>query len=220
MTPPDRDRTPLFQLPGLGGLTSDRGRVINAAAGIVTYDGDHTLPWALVAERSGVSEAEVRRLFPSEDALISATMSLTDSQIFADHFDAEAGRGWTGLDNYAPLLKAASDQPGSIKVYSRFRWDALDPNHPAHEWLGQHRDLNYGVLQRAVRTGVEDGDMAPEIDAIQVSETMMGIAEGVQLQWLASGGKVDIADALRDYVRLLKGAYATDQYKARQAAQG
>ena len=213
MTPPDRDSAPLFHLPGMAGVSSDGGRIIDAAANMVTQDGNLELPWEKVAAASGVPLETVRRLFPSADALLAATLTLTDSRNATAHYSDAHSRGWKGMESYVRLMRAVETQPGAIKIYSRLRSEAVDRKHAAHEWLSQHREISYETLMHSVETGVEGGEMLPDIDARQVAETMLGISEGVQLQWLASKGKVSAANAMADYVALLRHRYATEGFK-------
>ena len=213
MTPPDRDSAPLFHLPGMAGVSSDRGRIIDAAANMVTADGNLELSWDKVAAASGVPLVTIHPLFPSADALLAATLTLTDARNATAYYSDANSLGWRGMDSYVRLMQAVVSQPGAIKIYSRLRWEAVDRKHAAHEWLNQHREISYETLMRAVETGVERGEMLPEIDARQVAETMLGISEGVQLQWLASKGKVTAANAMADYVALLRHRYATEGFK-------
>lgn len=214
MTPPDQDRSPLFQLPVMAGFSSDRGRVIGAAADLVTAEGNLELPWELVAKRSGVHEDVVRRLFPTTDALLAATLTLVDSRNATRYYGSVDGEGWAGLEVFVALMGLVAKQEGNIKAYSRLRFEAIDPQHAAHEWLMEHREANYDVLINAVQTGIDKGEMTADINPQLVAQTLLGIAEGIQLQWLASKGKVPVQAAVRDYVDLLRSRYATENFKA------
>ncbi|MDR2255145.1 MAG: TetR family transcriptional regulator [Arthrobacter sp.] len=198
---------PQASIPGPLGRNSERGRLLDAAADHLAEHGFERLPAAALARAAGVAEERVRQHFPTEEAMFASALTLVDARNISAYFAGAQGRGWAGLEAWAPLLDAVVHQPGALQLYSTMRAQAGDSEHPAHGWVSTHRDLCTEVLQHAMLTGIEAGEMAPSMPVDLIAYQMIAMTEGVQLHWLSSGGRAQQGEPLRAFVEDLRYRY-------------
>ncbi len=213
MSPTERNTLPQASIPGPLGRNSERGRILDAAANYLAKHGFERLPASVLAQDSGIPESRLKQHFPTEEALFASTLNLVDAKNISAYFAGAQGRGWAGLEAWAPLLDAVVHQPGALQLYSTMRAQAGDREHPAHGWVTTHRDLCVDVLQHAMLTGIDAGEIDPSIPVDLVAYQMIAMTEGVQLHWLSSGGRAKQGEPIRAFVENLRYRYGVPPHQ-------
>jgi AcrR family transcriptional regulator len=160
-------------------LTADarRTQLVDEATALIARIGYHRFSITALAEATGLTRAGVLHHVGSKEQLLLDVLAGRDER------DSEAMR--RDLDrNPAPQARAVLDavvrrnlaQPEIVRLYTVLAAEALDPDHPAHEFFA-HR-LRTGTTQMAA---LLDGFDRP---ADQVAVEVYSFMDGIQLNWL------------------------------------
>jgi AcrR family transcriptional regulator len=188
-----------------------RARILAIAFEVMAEKGYRGTSIAQVAARAGISQSGLLHHFPSKQALLIAVIDYrqeVDSRTLED----DAGRpllGWAAFDALARLVRHNSERPQVVRMFATLCAEALDADHPGHGWIRQHYADGERTLAAAVDAGIERGTMSPTMPAVTIAHLTLAIMDGLQLQWLASEGTLDMAGEFESYVDQLKLTWAT-----------
>ena len=187
-----------------------RARILAIAFEMMAEKGYRGTSIAQVAARAGISQSGLLHHFPSKQALLIAVIDYrqeVDSRTLED----DAGRpllGWAAFDALARLARHNSERPQVVRMFATLCAEALDADHPAHGWIQQHYADGERTLAAAVEAGIQAGTMSPAMPAATIAHLTLAIMDGLQLQWLASEGALDMAGEFEAYVDQLKLTWA------------
>lgn len=134
-----------------------------------------------IAESVGLSQAGVLHHFSSKEALLAAVLAEKDA-VTLSHVD-----GVTGvhvLDALRGVVAENLAQPGLIRLFTTLSAEAINEEHPAHEYFQLRYAGARELLAGALRQGQADGDVAPGVDVDMAAALLLAIMDGLQMQWL------------------------------------
>lgn len=108
------------------------------------------------------------------------------------------------LDTFAEQLQRNIAIPGVVHLYLNFAAEAVDPNHPAHEFFKQRFDNVAANLAQRIREEQAAGTIRANIDPESNARQLIAMADGLQLQSLvnsnvnASKYMIDAIHSLRE----------------------
>jgi AcrR family transcriptional regulator len=161
---------------------------------------------AQVAARAGISQSGLLHHFPSKQALLIAVIDYrqqVDSRTLEDA-DGRPLLGWAAFDGLLDLVRKNTERPQVVRMFATLCAEALDADHPAHEWIQQHYASGERTLADAIEAGIAEGTMRPDMPPATIAHLTVAIMDGLQLQWLSSEGALDMAGAFEAYVDHLK----------------
>ena len=94
-------------------------------------------------------------------------------------------------------------EPGLIELFVLVSAEAADPSTPAHQLYGKWYEQAVNETAQLVTRGVERGLFRPDTDAQAIAREIIAVSDGLQLQWVLSGGGLDLVGGIRDYARRL-----------------
>ncbi len=174
------------------GTAERREEILRAAATTFGQKGYRTGSLADVAEQVGMTHAGVLHHFKSKEQLLTAVLDFRDAEQVAE---LEGQHIPGGLELFRHLLHTArlnAERPGMVQTYAVITGESVTDDHPARGWT-THR---FAVL----RDEVTDAFLAwhPEVDrevAYQAAAAILGVMDGVQIQWLLDPDAVDLPEA-------------------------
>ena len=174
------------------GTAERREEILRAAATTFGQKGYRTGSLADVAEQVGMTHAGVLHHFKSKEQLLTAVLDYRDADQVRD---LEGQHIPGGLELFRHLLRTArmnAERPGMVQTYAVITGEAVTDGHPARSWATGR----FAVL----RDEVADAFLAwhPELDrevAYRAAAAILGVMDGVQIQWLLDPDAVDLAEA-------------------------
>ncbi|THA68599.1 TetR/AcrR family transcriptional regulator [Streptomyces sp. A0958] len=154
----------------------------------------------VIATRCGISHPGLLHHFPTKQSLLLAVLEHRDA---VDGEWLEAGRP-TGVDRLRRLVDLAAlnaQRRGIVELFCVLSAEATSADHPAHAYFVER--YRGSVLSTAVSyaeardKGVLREGIAPE----EAAQQLIALMDGLQTQWLLSGGATDMAGVLRAYVQ-------------------
>lgn len=173
------------------GTAARREEILRAAATTFGQKGYKTGSLGDVAEQVGMTHAGVLHHFKSKEQLLTAVLDFRDAEQVAE---LEGQHIPGGLELFRHLLRTArmnAERPGMVQTYAVITGEAVTDGHPARSWATGR----FAVL----RDEVADAFLAwhPEVDrdvAYLAAAAILGVMDGVQIQWLLDPDAVDLSE--------------------------
>lgn len=135
-----------------------------------------------IAKQLGMSLTSVVHHFPSKSELLVAVLENADSAS-GDSFESDSReKGVT----YAVLryVRRNLERPEMLRLLALMAAEASAPDHPAHEWFRDRYERVVAVLATAIRRDQEEGRISNRRHPELVAAALVGMWDGLQLQWL------------------------------------
>ncbi|HVV08643.1 TetR/AcrR family transcriptional regulator [Amycolatopsis sp.] len=187
-----------------------RAKAVQAAIELFAASGYKGTSIARVAERTGLSQSGLLHHFPSKAALLSAVLEARDAED-GEFLSAggDAPMGWAAFDSLAALVARNSTRPQLVGLYVRVSAEAVEPGHPAHEWLRSHYANVEAWLTDAVRVGQEQGEIRSDAPVDALVRTTIAVLDGLQQQWLLNPGGVSMPKLFNAHVQGLRAQWSS-----------
>ena len=196
---------------GPAGTGGTRERIVAAAAELFAERGFHATPMTGIAEASGLSQTGLLHHFASKEDLLAAVLEQRDTR------DVEAlsarrptpARGWEVYDDMVELVRLNADREALVRLFTNLAGEAVDPDHPGHDWLRRHHTAAVDSLTHALGEAVSDGTADPTVPARTIARQFVALMDGLQLQWLMAPDEVDMAADVAAHLAIVRDRWAT-----------
>ncbi|MFJ4166886.1 TetR/AcrR family transcriptional regulator [Microbacterium sp. NPDC089698] len=180
-------------------------QIARAALEIVDAVGHDKLTTAAVAAVVGMSERAVTYHFATRDDILVAALALSDAEVvtempagaksYAESFDLIPDR----------IVRFHMTHPNRQRLFNLLSAQALDAQHPAHEYIRAHSQETVAALAELVAGRQRLGLAHPDLDAESVARQMLATWNGLTAQWTLDSS-FDLADELKAAFHSLTGA--------------
>ncbi|WP_104116813.1 TetR/AcrR family transcriptional regulator [Arthrobacter sp. B1805] len=178
-----------------------RRTIVQTAMDVFATEGFEGAALKHVAELVGVREATLFHYFSSKQELQQAVLAERD-----DRAISMAGEVF-GVDDL-PVVAARNEQePGLTSLYAVASATANDTSHASHEYFRERYELVIRDLARDVEARQRSGEYRSDIDPEWAARLLIGVFDGIQVQWLYDKG-VSMQEGLRRAIALLKAPEA------------
>ncbi|WP_125775295.1 TetR/AcrR family transcriptional regulator [Antribacter gilvus] len=203
-----------------------REEILRAATRVFGSKGYHAGSLVDVAEQVGITHAGVLHHFGSKDKLLWEVLEYRD-RVDVEHLEGKHIPG--GLDLFRHLVKTArinADRRGIVQAYSVLTGESVTDGHPAAPWVtqrftGLRADIAQAlreVVDERVAAGGEDGFEIPDADLDRAASAVIGVMDGLQVQWLLDPEAVDLADTTAFAIEAILAATLAGAQRARPLA--
>ena len=180
-----------------------RAEILRAAANTFGSKGYKNGSLAEVAEQVGITHAGVLHHFGSKEQLLVEVLEFRDKE---DVRDLEGQHIPNGMELFRHLMRTARmnvDRPGIVQGYSVLTGESVTENHPARGWVTDRFTILRGEIQAAI---VEvGGGTVPDDVAACAASSIIGVMDGLQVQWLLDDG-VDLPAATQFAIEAILAA--------------
>ena len=91
------------------------------------------------------------------------------------------------------LVRHNQTQPGIVRLFTTVAAEAVDPGHPANDWLRGHHQRAMGQIRTALDEAIEDGVLTQDTPVDSITRNLVATMDGLQLQWLSDPHYPDMA---------------------------
>lgn len=175
-----------------------RAEILEAATTLVAARGFNGVTLGEIAEACGLTNPGLLHYFPSKNDLLIAVLDRRDNLDYAWGFAAPPEGSENGpAQSRAALTRVVErnvEQRELIQLYTVLSAEALDPQHPAHDYF----DRRLTESRQALADLVREWHPSPDAFALQVLSFM----DGAQLNWLRDP-RVDLLAVWNGFADLL-----------------
>lgn len=154
-----------------------REEILESALEVIGRRGYQNASLKHIAEDVGVTPAALLHYFGSKEELFTEVLRKRDEH-------DEAGRIPAGASDakraFLDVIQHNTEVPGVVELFSRLAVDAVDPDHPAHDYFLERRERLRETIAEAF--AVDGG--RPALDPDTMSRVIQAVADGLQLQWM------------------------------------
>lgn len=171
-----------------------RASIVEAAFAVFAERGYNSGSFQDIADRVGVSQTSLLHYFPTKSALLLAVLARRDE--LADEVPDPAQGLATSI-----LGRAQANEriPGVVQLYTVLCGEATTAEHPGREYFV----ARLSRLRQKYADELRGLDLAPGVDPDRAAASIVGLWDGVQVQWLLEPDAIDVGACLADYLRLI-----------------
>lgn len=180
-----------------------RAEILRAAANTFGSKGYKNGSLTEVAEQVGITHAGVLHHFGSKEQLLVEVLEFRDKE---DVRDLEGQHIPNGMELFRHLMRTARmnvDRPGIVQGYSVLTGESVTENHPARAWVTDRFTILRGEIQAAIME--VGGGTVPDDVAACAASSIIGVMDGLQVQWLLDDG-VDLPAATQFAIEAILAA--------------
>lgn len=178
-----------------------RAEIIDAAMKVFAEQGFNSLSLRQIAEAVGVSHTLLRHHFGAKDAILQAVLTRREETEARWRADLFAKHGL--LEALPRIMEHNAAIPGLIQLDSLMRAEAVNPDHPAHEYvIGLARRFR-AQLRADLAAEQAAGRIREDLDLELTATQLVALIEGVQSEWLLDRS-VDMPTVVRSFAEDLR----------------
>ena len=161
-----------------------RAEILNAAVELFGTLGYYGTSLQKIADRVGLTKAGVLHYVGSKEGLLTAALD--------EVYDSETEDILTDIvreprpliaDMWRRIVAVNARRPLQVHMFSTLSAEAIDPNHPAHEYFA-NRELHNADTALNIRWRVPEG-----VNTRRLLNAGFAMMDGVQLRWLRTPGQ-------------------------------
>lgn len=164
-----------------------------------------------VADRVGVTAANLLYHFGSKEGLLVAVIAERDRRGGQDLAEMHEGRGIEAIRDGVRFAEQSEREQGLAALHTVLQVESFDPDAPAHEYfLTRSRRLR-SVTQRRLEEGQRRGEVRADVDCRAKADEMVAFLEGAAVLWLLDPDEVSLVALYTGYLESFIQAIATDE---------
>ena len=170
-----------------------REAILDAALAVFGEVGLHGASLREIASRVGVSHQSLMHYFPTKNELLMAVLRRRDERL-RRHFNDDAGM------SIGELITLAEDNvrmPGVIELYNMASAEATNDEHPAHAYYAEFYQSIIAATARFLRRAADQGVLREGWTPQSAARAILGMMDGLQLQWLYDREEVNVAQTMK-----------------------
>ena len=181
----------------------NRDDVLDAASELFARRGFRNTTLAAIAKSIGVTDASVLHYFDSKLAILEAVLARDEEPGNADFLELIKPGGLEALRHLAGWGAVMAKNVQSTRLLIVLSAEALSEGSELHGRFEQRYRYVRRRLVRAIRTGIEAGEIDPEVDAEHEATAILAFVDGLRLQWFYADGDLSLEDHMRAYLEHL-----------------
>ncbi|MBP1123782.1 MULTISPECIES: TetR/AcrR family transcriptional regulator [Pseudomonas] len=184
-----------------------REELLDAALQVFSLEGYSGASVARVAAIAGISVAGLLHHFPSKISLLMGVLQRRDevNQRIADEVRAE--KSLSGLlGSLRAINRSNASAPGVVRAFTILNAENLLDTQPAWTWFQER----YAGIQQRLHGQFADlvamGEVRGDVDLAGLTEEILAMMDGLQIQWLRFPGQVDLVARFDTYIARVDAA--------------
>ncbi|WP_394554884.1 TetR/AcrR family transcriptional regulator [Agromyces sp. MMS24-JH15] len=182
-----------------------RERILDAASARFTHEGYSQTSMAEIAREVGITGPGLAHHFPTKQHLLLALaerrFDLANERAHAAA--PEAADGTATLRRALAVAELFAAQPDLMQLFVLVTAEAADPQSAAHALYAARYERVIDDLAAQFADEVEAGLLRDDLDYREIARECIAVADGLQLQWVLSGGAIDTVALARAHFERL-----------------
>ena len=186
-----------------------REEILDAAAELFARRGYRNTTLAAIAKAVGVTDASVLHYFDSKLAILEAVLSRDEEPGNDDFLELIKPGGLEALRQLSLWGAVMEKNIQSTRLLIVLSAEALSEGSELHGRFEQRYRYVRRRLMRAIRTGIDAGEIRADVDPGHEATSVLAFLDGLRLQWFYADGDLSLDDHLRAFIEHLISRIAT-----------
>lgn len=195
-----------------------RERILDAATTAFSELGYRGASLATIATSIGITQQGILYHFKSKPSVLQAVLDERDQHGLQNWPTGADLVGTKALDAWDAAVERNAKNFGLVRLAQVLRAEASGADHPAQGYYVDHFEIGMELLLAGFQSGVETGELRPDLDYETIAHQVIAMSEGLESQWLADPGGVDIVACFRAYTKVLRQQIRRDVVVGRAPA--
>ncbi len=166
--------------------------ILDAALEVFGEVGLHGASLREIASRVGVSHQSLMHYFPTKNELLMAVLRRRDERL-RRHFTDEGGMS---IGQLIAVAEGNVKVPGLIELYNMASAEATNEDHPAHEYYAEFYESLIDSMSLFLSRAHDRGFLREGWTARTAAQAILGMMDGLQLQWLYDREDVNVSESM------------------------
>ena len=178
--------------------TKVRERILDACMSIFAQSGYRASTVKDVAEKAGMSERGLVHHFNGKAEMLTAVLRLHEER------SAQRMRARADEPPLAAMIGVWLENlatPGLVELEVTLAGEATSEDHPGHDYYRQRFASLRDYLAHVFAGMQERGEITTDVEASALAAMLVGLVEGLQLQWLYDRESVDVEAMLSTFLQ-------------------
>ncbi len=176
--------------------TSERRQeIVRAAAKTFGTKGYQKGSLIAIADQVGMTHAGVLHHFGSKEQLLIAVLKYRDDEDLEILPERQMPQGMELFWHLMRTAIANTQRQGLVQTYAAITGESVTDDHPARNFVINRFTGLRGLIENALR--IVCGPDLPDDVCTYAATSIIGVMDGVQLQWLLDRKAVDLPEATR-----------------------
>jgi AcrR family transcriptional regulator len=175
-----------------------REEILTAALDVIARHGYRHTSVRELADAVGLSQAGLLHYFSSKEELFQEILRKRDEVDF-ESYGTQMVRP---IDGLIAVIRHNADVPGLVQLYAQLSVEAVDPDHPAHDFFVSRYETVRREFGGFIRDEQQAGRIDPELDADLTATLFVAASDGLQTQWMLDPS-IDMAEHMMQLWRLV-----------------
>jgi AcrR family transcriptional regulator len=159
---------------------------------------------ARIAQDVGLTQPGLMHHFPTKKHLLVAVAERRFDILGQWAEEVPEDTDGTGpLRQMMRLTGMFAAQPGLIELFVLVSAEAADPTSAAHDLYVARYDRVVAALTAGFEHSAQAGFLHPDLDYEAIARECVAVADGLQLQWVLTGGRIDLTALIRSHLERL-----------------
>lgn len=181
-----------------------RERILEVASERFAAAGYSRTSLAEIARAVGLTTPGLTHHFPTKQHLLLAIVERRFD--LAERIAAASGGEPDGSRTLRLLLGLSemfAANPGAIELFILVSSEAADPANPAHALFVERYERVVGEIAAMFESEAEAGALRTDVDYRAIARECIAVTDGLQLQWVVTGGRIDLVALSRAHLERL-----------------
>ncbi len=178
-----------------------RERILAVASQRFFESGYSQTSLAEVARAVGITTPGLTHHFPTKQHLL---LAIVEHRLDVAQGMADAASGEPGGIRTIQLLQAISDtiasDPALITLFVLVSAETADPSSPVHALFAQRYERAVDDIASSFEAEARAGAIRTDIDYRALARECIAVSDGLQLQWVVAGGRIDLSGLIRAHL--------------------
>ena len=181
-----------------------RERILEVAAARFADAGYSRTSLAEIAREVGITTPGLTHHFPTKQhlllAIVEQRFDVTAEAAAATEGEIDGTRTLRLLHGLTQLFAA---KPGLMGLFVLVSAEAADPSNPAHALFQERYERTIGEITAFFNEEAEAGFLRGNVDYRAVARECVAVSDGLQLQYVVSGERIDLVALSRAHLERL-----------------
>ena len=180
-----------------------RRRILEVAVNLFAARGFNDVGIAEIASAVDITPAGLLHHFPTKAALLLAVLQereLRVEQTLTRYLEEKDDF----ITAFLQILEDNEKSPGLVQLFAVLSAESLSSTHPGHTWFVSRYEDTIASAAEHLGIIIDESTLPPGVSTETIARWMLGIADGLRIQWLLSPGSLNRHETVAQFAALLR----------------